>query len=449
MRVARHALISMLWVGLCAPGAAYDTADTVVEIEASADAFADGEPSKPSEQGWLRIAPRVTRQLSSRLLLTAAPVLEADSHGDIGRDRLYDDRDRDLRRAPLRFERLSLRFDLGPVKVEIGKQPLTWGRTDAVQATDNLTPRDWTDPLREARLSPWAVRFNFERSRWEGELALVPRYAPSRLPRVGGRWAPVEPIRVANPLFPAAGPPELEVDLEVAAGEFPSTTLDNLQTGVRFGRRGGRAEWAVSYYRGFDDAPRLEPFVGELDPATATVSILLRPRFAELEVVGADAVLLAGAWALRAEAGHFRFPEGLDDDFLLYEVDLEWTRGARRVVIGYVDRSGAERASGLGASSTGIVSGIAAATPVALDLGFVPAAFVSLGRSLLTEWEASVEAFIGTEDGDSLLRLSGSLPTGKGLRLGAEIDLVDGKAGSFFGAWRDNDRLRVFTKVTY
>ena len=443
MMGARRALFLLLWVGLCAPGAA---GDTVVEIEASADAFSGGQPSP---QGWLRIAPRLTQQLSPRLLFTAAPVLDADSHGDVGRDPVYDDEDRSLSRAPLRFERLSLRFDLGAVKVEIGRQPLTWGRTDAVNATDNLTPRDWTDPLREVRLSPWAVRVNVERRRWEGELALVPRYAPSRLPRFGGRWALIEPIRVANPIFPAAGPPELEVELDFVEAEFPSTTLENVQTGARFGRRGGRAEWAISYYRGFDDTPHFDPSVAGPDPATGTLRVALTPRFPRLEVVGADGVFLAGAWALRAEAGRFRFPEGLDDDFLLYEVDAEWARGAWRLVAGYADVSGDTRTGGLGTLAGSGGAGVAAADPVALDLGFLPAAFVHLGRSLPTEWEASLEATVGTEEGDSLVRLSGSWPAKDGIRLGAEIDLLDGKTSSFFASWRNNDRLRVFTRVTY
>jgi hypothetical protein len=35
------------------------------------------------------------------------------------------------------------------------------------------------------------------------------------------------------------------------------------------------------------------------------------------------------------------------------------------------------------------------------------------------------------------------------LRLGAEIDLIQGEDGSFFGAWRDNDRLRIFARLTH
>ena len=435
--------------------------DTVVDVQLAGDAFARGDPSA---QGWLRIAPRLTRRLSPRVVLLVAPVLEADSHGEVDRATLYEDDDRGDRRALLRFDRLSLRFDLGAVRLEVGKQPLTWGRTDAINPTDNLTPRDWTDPLNEVRLSPWAVRLAVEKLRWEGELALVPRYAPSRLPALGGRWAPIGPLPVADPALPPIGSPELEPDLCLAEPRFPATTLDNLQAGVRLGRRGGRAEWALSYFRGFDDAPRFDLAVGLPDPATATLPITLRPRFPRLDVAGADGVLLAGRWALRAEAGHFRFPEGEEEDFLLWELDAEWTRRSWRVVAGYADVSGAGEggAGGLGAGEVGAlqVGALAApggvrassgAGPVAtsLDLGFLPVAFLHLGRSVPTEWEASLEALVGTAQLDAAVRISGSWPASDTLRLGAEIDLLSGPAGSFFGTWRDNDRLRLFARLSF
>ncbi len=430
-------------IGLCPPAGA---TDTVVAIDLVGDVFSHGDPSA---QGWLRVAPRMTRSLSPRVVLMVAPVLEAETHGDLDRSRLYDDDDRALSRAPLRFDRLSVRFDLGAVKLEVGKQPLTWGRTDAINPTDNLTPRDWTDPLREVRLSPWAVRVNVERRRWEGELALVPRYAPSRLPAFGDRWALVEPQPFPIPAFPLAGPPELETRLDFADPRFPSTTLDNLQAGARLGRRGVRGEWALSYYRGFDDAPHFDLFPGALDPAMATLPVTVRPRFPRLEVAGADGVLLAGAWALRCEAGHFRFPEGLDEDFVLYELDAEWTRGSLRFVAGYADVSGAGELGALGVPGGDPPPAEGTSGAASLDLAFLPVAFLHLGRSLPTEWEASLEILIGTEDHDSLVQISGSWPVIDSLRLGGEIDLVSGPAGSFFGSWRDNDRLRLLAKFSF
>jgi hypothetical protein len=444
----RSATILLLLIASCGPGSAgpATATDFVVDVDLIGDFFPQGDPFA---QGWVRVAPRVTQHLTPRIVFTAAPVAEADTHGDIDRDTLYDDDDRSAQRALLRFERLSLRFDLGSIKLEVGKQPLTWGRTDLINPTDNLTPRDWTDPLREIRLSPWSLRANLEKGRWEGELALVPHYAPSRLPRLGGRWAPLEPVSVVNPLFPLVGPPELEVEFMFTAPEFPATTLDNLQTGVRFGRRGSRAEWALSYYRGFDDAAHLDVSLGTPDLTAGILPIAVESRFPRLDVAGADGVVLVGAWALRGEAGYFRFPEDSEDSFVLYEVDAEWTRGSWQLVAGYADFSGAERVAGLGALTGSLGAGPSAVATVSLDLAFLPAVFLHAGRALPTEWEVSFDATVGTRDADSLMILSGSWPVDDTLRLGAEVHLINGKTGSFFGSWRDNDRLQIFARLSY
>jgi hypothetical protein len=441
--MSRRSAVLLLLAGLCRPAGA---TDTVTAVDLIGDVFTRGDPAV---QGWLRIAPRATRRLSPRVVLVVAPVLEVDTHGDVDRTTVYVDDDRGSQRALLRFDRLSLRFELGAVRLEVGKQPLTWGRTDAINPTDNLTPRDWTDPLREVRLSPWAVRVNVEKRRWEGELALVPRYAPSRLPRLGGRWAMIELQPVASPSYPATGPPELLPVLGFGDPGYPSVSLDDLQAGLRLGRRSGRGEWALSYYRGFDDAPHFDLSVGPPDPGTASLPVTLQPRFPRLEVFGADGVLLAGAWALRGEAARFRFPEGLDEDFLLWELDAEWTRRSWQLVVGYAEGSGAREAGALDTARAERALAGAAASAVSLDLGFLPVAFLHLGRSVPTEWESGLDVLIGTEELDSLVQVSGSWPLGDTLRLGAELDLLSGPRGSFFGSWRDNDRLRLFARMSF
>src|SRR5262249_54766607 len=118
------------------------------------------EQGGPPRQAWFRIAPDFSVRLSERAVFTFRPVLEADTHGEISRRHLFDEEDRELVRSPLRFESLSIKLDLGHLDLELGRQKLAWGRTDGVNPTDNLTPRDWTDPLDEQRLSPWALRAN-------------------------------------------------------------------------------------------------------------------------------------------------------------------------------------------------------------------------------------------------------------------------------------------------
>src|SRR5262245_43472874 len=181
------------------------------------EGWIDGYPEgSPDVQAWFRGTYTLDAEPRPWLFARVAVHLEADSHHEISRDRLYDDDDRDRRRAAMRFRDLALGFRSGGLTLVLGRQRLTWARTTFVNATDNLTPRDWTDPLDEARLSPWAADATFERGRWSVEGALVPRYAPSRLPQIGSRW-----------LLPGSGGGGF------AVAPFPAVTWENVQAGVR------------------------------------------------------------------------------------------------------------------------------------------------------------------------------------------------------------------------
>lgn len=75
---------------------------------------------------------------------------------------------------------------LGPVDVRLGHQIIVWGRADAINPTNNLTPRDMRvrSPVEDdARLGNLALRahLNLEPFRWE--LVWVPFFAPSHFPR--------------------------------------------------------------------------------------------------------------------------------------------------------------------------------------------------------------------------------------------------------------------------
>lgn len=434
-RTARAVLLALLAAAVTATAAD----DKGLEIRLAGDLYPEGEPRT---QGWLRETGRYSTHLSAHVIFAATLILERDSHGDIDAGSVYDAWDRGLRRSVLRFGSLLFRADLGRVTIEAGRQRLAWGRTDGINPTDNLTPRDWTDPLDEIRLSPWALRATVEAGRWNAEAIAVPVYAPSRLPVLGGRWFRLEPSSIDNPAYPGAGPPRLAVVTEWGDADYPTKSLRNVQSGLRGGYRGSRGEWSLSWYDGFDHSPRIEPRPGAPDIASGVLPVRLDRRFPRLEVAGGDGVLLAGPWAFRAEAGYFHFPEGRDDGFLMAEVEAEWTAGAWRAIAGYGDAFGANPST---------------ETPAAFDRSILPAAFFHVSRGVPTEWEISVHGFVGTAEPNRLIELSGSLPVREGIRIGAEIavvrvrfgatDPVTGRESSL--DWSDGDRLRLFALFSF
>ncbi len=413
---------------------AADTAgavETGLTIESWGDVYRHGDPAV---QGWLRETFKLSASHAPGLFVRVAWMIEADTHGEISRDDLYDDDDRAILRSASRFRDLILGFRAGPATVELGKQRLTWGRTSFINATDNLTPRDWTDPLDEQRLSPWSARVSVEKGRAWGEAAVVPRYAPSRLPVLGGRWFAIDPGTVPNPAYPGAGPPLLAIEAAYGADEFPGIGWDTLQGALRAGWRGPRGEIAASWFRGFDDAPLLTATPGVPDLVRGTIPLRIDRSAARLEVAGLDGEVLAGSWIVRGEGAYFHYPAGERDGFFLYQVEGQWSRGSWLAIAGYGATIG---------SATTVLA------PTSLDFAFLPALFLRASYGDATEWQVAADAVYGVDDHDGFVRLSGSYPLAGHLRAGGEASVLWGAPRTFFGRWRDNDRLRVFVTFSF
>jgi len=399
----RRLLLAFVVVaGILTPAAAFDQGGSVVTW---ADAYHAGEPTV---QGWFRATYTLDVQPRPWFFFKLAAILEVDTNGDFEPDTLYDDTDRALQCAPLRFRDLALGFRAGETTIVIGRQRLTFKRTTFVNATDNLTPRDWTDPLDEARLSPWAVDAAWEHGRWSVEGAVVPRYAPSRLPQLNGRWFETQPMAV---------------ELSWGGADFPPVTWDTLQEAVFAGYRGSRGEVRASYFHGFDDATRI----------TADFTTLDR-SFVPLDVAGLDGEVLFGPVVLRGEGGYFHFPGGADDGYGLYQLELEWSRAGWRVIAGYGGAIGGDPST---------------ADPASLDQAFLPSVFLAVEKGEATEWQIGLDATVGFHEQDSWIRVSGSYPFVGHARVGGEVDLISGDLGTFWGRWRDNDRLRLFIQYDF
>ena len=73
-----------------------------------------------------------------------------------------------------------------------------------------------------------------------------------------------------------------------------------------------------------------------------------------------------------------------------------------------------------------------AVAEASLDQGFLPAAFLYVGKREATEWQVAL---------DIVVRVSDSYPVLGHMRVGG--------ASTFWGRWRDNDRLRMFLRFDF
>jgi hypothetical protein len=172
----------------------------------------------------------------------------------------------------------------GSVDVRIGKQIITWGRADAINPTDNLTPKDFTllsaRDEEERRTGTAAVKANLYRDSYTLSLTWLPYFNPSTIP--------------------LTAPPGFTISEE----KHDQGDWTDQGFAVKLDQTGGEVDWSLSYYYGRDVLP-----VGR--PLSATNTVLMHNR---LHVVGADAARNFGRYGVRGEIAYVQTqnPQGTD-----------------------------------------------------------------------------------------------------------------------------------------
>ena len=177
-------------------------------------------------------------------------------------------------RGLLREGYLDLRF--GSLDVRAGQQIVAWGRADRINPTDNLTPRNFTLLVPEdsdQRTGTTGLKATYHL----GDTSLTGIWLPTFQPHV----IPIKTPRDPFILLPRDLPGE------------PVT-----QFAAKVEQTGGKFDWSLSFFDGFDLYPDLQ-VVGM---TLTTVSVA--QTYHRVQVVGADASTVWGPYGLRAEAAY-------------------------------------------------------------------------------------------------------------------------------------------------
>lgn len=164
----------------------------------------------------------------------------------------------------------------GPaLDVVAGRQILTWGRADAINPTDNLSPRDMSTLL------------PFEEDQRMGTRVLKVAVFPSAQATISFVVLPFfEPNKVP---VPPGNSPLSEVK--------PPTGLGHAGYALKLDHAGTGFDWSVSWFDGYGLNPEAHP---------RTTDVGIEWRYPHLQVLGGDMAQNFGRYGFRAEAAYYR-----------------------------------------------------------------------------------------------------------------------------------------------
>jgi hypothetical protein len=159
---------------------------------------------------------------------------------------------------------------VGDLDVRVGSEIILWGRADAINPTDNLTPRDYTlltPEDNDQRFGNIDVNAVYHWGDYSAQLVYLPKFYSDvipLLPKPGVTYTYVTPEAHDNWAF-------------------------------KFDHTGGGLDWSLSYYNGLDVLPDLG-FAG-----ISASGLKLSLTNHKMQVVGADFSATTGPYVLRGE----------------------------------------------------------------------------------------------------------------------------------------------------
>jgi hypothetical protein len=213
---------------------------------------------------------------------------------------------------------------LGDFELRAGQAVAAWGRADAINPTDNLTPRDYFVRSPE----PDDMRM--------GNFLLRARYSIAPWIRLEAVWVPVYRYSVYRfDLF------EMPDYVRFHESSLPSAALDNSTFALKLEFLFGGFDGSVSWFNGYDPMPGIQP--GEFPQAPSENMVLdMYARAFRQQTLGLDFSFGMGSFGVRGEAA-FRdpAPDYRDEIFvpkrdLRYVLEIERPMGDFSLMLMYM-----------------------------------------------------------------------------------------------------------------
>lgn len=169
-------------------------------------------------------------------------------------------------------------IDSNPWTWRIGRQIIAWGRSDRINPTDSLSPRDLTllvpdDDEQRIGINASLIQYQFENSL--SITGVVAQFEENRIPQ-------------------GALPKKNLIKSEKSKRPEWALKVDH---------SGGDVDWSISYFDGYNRLPRY--WIESLSPSGPVV----RSDYERVQTLGADFALAHESWTIRGEFSYSRLKQ--------------------------------------------------------------------------------------------------------------------------------------------
>ena len=235
-----------------------------------------------------------------------------DSHQQVERALHIDWQDRSLRRPAFSARDFKATLSRGKLTAEVGKQFIRWGKADILNPTDRFAPKDFLSVTDPGFLAILATRIIYDTGSDSVDLVWQPRFTPSRTPLLNERWTVLPPSLSAIPLR----------DL---GSEFAGRS----SFGARWNHVGSGYEVSASFFDGFNYLPVFQ------GAPVVDGTIEFQRQYPALRLYGADAAIPLRWFTAKTEAAYYSSPDGRQDEYVIYVIQLERQIKELSLVVGY------------------------------------------------------------------------------------------------------------------
>jgi hypothetical protein len=183
---------------------------------------------------------------------------------------------------------------LGNLDLRLGHQIVVWGRADAFNPTNNITPQNMiarsTDED-DRKLGNILLRSSYDAGPLNFELIWVPKYASSVLPTF---------------LFPFPD------GVEMGTAILPDATIGNSSLALKTAAVFGPFDGSVSWFRGYMPMPGIFLSHGYVNDSGSIIFVVKEKSY-KMNVFGADFSTAVGSFGLRGEFA-YRRPDFMHKD---------------------------------------------------------------------------------------------------------------------------------------